>query len=382
MRPIAQRIELMGTIVEGDTLYVAAPLDSRIVATHVLMGQHVEQGQPLLTIDIADAAQKARMARLELAKATHRFRQLENWEDGTEVVRARRLAGEAEQTLAESRQRLNELDILLAKGIIPRLEHDAAQRQVKQAETQYLLLREELEQVQSKGTGAELEIARMDMQVAAQRASELDQLAASGLLKAGRSGIILEPAKATRSDEATARLSPGSPISKGKPLYRIVDGGSVKVVFRLSEVDVNRVQVGQAVELRGDGFSGQLNGRICDIAAVGDTAAGPGANMAMFEVHALVPKLDDTQRKQVRLGMSASVSIIGPSRTALVLPLRAIGEREGKPVVVVADAATGRHVERVIATGSLAGDDMEIVSGLDAGETVLLPQHSDAARVP
>lgn len=367
---VEKRIDVMGAIVDSGALHVAAPMDSKVVAVHFTAGQRIEFGQPLLTIDVADAALKARAARLELAKATHHFEQLRDWEQGVDVTRARRLAGEAELALAEARQRQAELDTLLAKGIIPRLEQEAGQRQVKQAETQYHMLNEELAQTLKKGNGAELGIARMEMRAAELRTAELEQLAAAGVLKAGRSGIILGPTRTARVDEPAPAFTPGSPLVKGKPLFRIVDGDSVTVAFKLNEVDVNRVR--QAVEIRGDGFTGLLKGTISDIAAVGNTTSGPTAGAATFDVQARALQLDAVQRQQIRLGMSAMIAIIEPARSALVLPLRAVGERRGKPVVTMTDAKTGQRVEREVATGAATAEGVEIVAGLQAGEMVLL----------
>lgn len=372
IQPLEKNIDVVGTIVDSNTLHVVAPIDSKIITAHFVVGQRVEQGQPLLTLDVAEVTLKARMARLELAKAVHRFAQIRDWEKGIEVTRARRLTAEAEHALAEARQRLTELDTLGGKGIVPRLEHEAGQRQVTQAEAQYHMFNEELGQTLSKGGGNELEVARMDMLAAEMRTVELEQLAAGGVLRAGRSGIILEPARMARADDPAPRYTAGSPIVKGKPLFRIIDDGSVKVLFRLSEIDVNRVYIGQNTEIRGDGFTGRLKGGINAIAAVGDGTTGATASAATFEVHALVPVLNEDQRKQVRLGMSASVTIIESVRSALVLPLRAVGERQGKPVVTVADARSGRQVIREVATGAATADGVEIVAGLQAGELVLV----------
>jgi RND family efflux transporter MFP subunit len=72
------------------------------------------------------------------------------------------------------------------------------------------------------------------------------------------------------------------------------------------------------------------------------------------------------------LGMTASVFApdVGGS-TALRLPLTAIYDKDGQPLVWVVDEASGRVATRAVKLGAVHNDSVLIVNGLAGGETVV-----------
>ena len=97
-----------------------------------------------------------------------------------------------------------------------------------------------------------------------------------------------------------------------------------------------------------------------------------------FEIAVMVEHLTSRQRNEIRLGMSANLSLlIYENPAALVLPVEAILiEGTGRYVNMV-DKKT-RHIEKVaVQTGITTLDAVEILSGLKKGDEVALslPAH-------
>jgi hypothetical protein len=76
---------------------------------------------------------------------------------------------------------------------------------------------------------------------------------------------------------------------------------------------------------------------------------------------------------QLRLGMSADVAVAATSPDALMVPRTAIQTVGDRQVVYLADPnQPARFVEREVRLGETAGADVRIVSGLAAGDLVVV----------
>jgi RND family efflux transporter MFP subunit len=75
---------------------------------------------------------------------------------------------------------------------------------------------------------------------------------------------------------------------------------------------------------------------------------------------------------RVRLGMTATLSADIPAEgSGIVVPLAALSERDGKPVVWVVDPASQTVAPRNVETESFAPDGVRISEGLAPGELVV-----------
>ncbi len=79
----------------------------------------------------------------------------------------------------------------------------------------------------------------------------------------------------------------------------------------------------------------------------------------------------------VKLGMNASATIVtGSSENALIIPMSALQEMMGESFVMV---TSGETVEqRTVTTGLSDGNFVEILSGLEEGETITYTETTDS----
>ena len=148
----------------------------------------------------------------------------------------------------------------------------------------------------------------------------------------------------------------------GQILYRVGVPKPLQVVAEVNEEDIPRVKVGQIALFRTDAFPDRrLEGTVSEITPMGDVAA------KTFRVKMLLP--DDTPLKP---GMSVEANIVTrEKRDALLIPADAL---QGSAVFVL-DGSTAR--KREIKIGIRGTREVEVLSGLAAGERVAAPAPTD-----
>jgi len=151
-----------------------------------------------------------------------------------------------------------------------------------------------------------------------------------------------------------------------EPLMWIANTDSVKIVFDAGSRQAMALEVGQRAvwSSRGTGFSG--TGYISKL----DLAADPKTHLVTGE--ACFPNGDGKLMPGLLVSFAA---LTGESRGVLKIPTRALIESkdDGYRVFVAQPAAEDRFraVLKDVKTALIAGDEVEIVSGLEEGELVV-----------
>lgn len=167
---------------------------------------------------------------------------------------------------------------------------------------------------------------------------------------------------------ARINVAPGEQVGQS-PVLTLIDISRFNVTVTVDEVDVARVAPGQEVEVLIEALGPPpLIGRVQRISP----QATNERNVTAYEVELEVTPGE----RPVRSGMTASATIITAKReNALSVPVQAIREENGVTVVDVIVTNDGRTtlVAQPVEVGIRAGDRIEIVSGLQEGQQVLLP---------
>jgi HlyD family secretion protein len=157
----------------------------------------------------------------------------------------------------------------------------------------------------------------------------------------------------------------GDSVEAGDEGFRIDDLSELTVLIEISEVDVNRIAVGQSAELSFDAIGSTIyEGRVTEVSAVGvDRGSG-----VVFEVRVVINDPDEF----VRPGMTAAVNIVvSEIEDVLIIPNRAIRINNGKRVVYV--LSDGELAETEIRTGASSDMQTELLEGvLSEGDVLVL----------
>lgn len=328
---LEHRIGLVGRIEPERTISISAPFGGNIANNLVEPGQRVVKGERLLSMDASELEVQVRDALSTLLKARRTVREFQDWEAGQDVSRARRALRSVQMSLDGNEQKLKDTRSLHERGIVARNELEELERQTQLQRMDLHAAEAELQAVLERGRGEYRQIAEMELANAEVKHAALSRQLASGEILAPFSGIVVQAPDISAEEAAKGPVQTGSRVSQGQPLFGLASIEGLRVIARVAELDVNQLKEGQPVDVTGDGFDGQhLQGKVM---VVGGQALGgsvPGGS-SQFEVVVSIPELDEAQMRQVRLGMSAKLSILTyHNPEALVVPsaaMRRAGEK-------------------------------------------------------
>jgi membrane fusion protein, copper/silver efflux system len=152
----------------------------------------------------------------------------------------------------------------------------------------------------------------------------------------------------------------GSGVQSGSELFQLVDLSTVAVVAEVRQQDLSRVRVGQPASLElpawpGERFTGTVD-------RLYPALAGPGRAL-QARVTFRNPSL------KLRPGMSGELTLELAPDEAVVVARGAVVD-SGELQYVFVDQGGGRFAPRLVRTGWAAGDQVEVLEGLEAGELV------------
>ncbi len=238
-----------------------------------------------------------------------------------------------------------------------------------------------LDPVDLSNAEAELSLAQAQLQEARKQLTDLeagpthdDILAAQAQVVAAQAQVdkrrILAPISATVTQ---VNVKPGNQVVSGQAAFRLDDISQIVVNAAISEIDVNRLQIGQAVNVHLDAAPAQTyHGHVSKILPFGENQQGV-VNFTTTIV------LDDADVR-TRPGMTASVDIQTEKvENALLLPTSATRFFNGQQVVYILNAQ-GQPQPVPVELGISAGEYSQVLSGdLKEGDRVVLNPPSPAA---
>ncbi len=369
--PVTLRLSLVGTIEPARTVNVIAPFGGVVRDKRFVHGQRVERGDALLVMESFEMDLRLRDAEAAALKAAQRVEELADWPRSVDVSRARRQREGAERDAAQAQRRLRDAKPLIDQGIIPRQEYEDLRHQVDVHAAALAAAREDLDAQIRRGGPEARRLAELDRASANARLADLTEQRGRATVTAPVSGLALKPPSIAQAI-ATA-VETGSSVSGNQILLTIADLESVAVTARVDEMDVNRLRLGQPVEVSGDAFpNGLLPGRLTWVAHQATVADGGAAGVS-FALRVELPPLTEQQRASVRIGMSAVLSITCyDNPVGIVLPAAAVRRTAAGPVVLRRDPATGADLAVAVTLGEATPMGVEIRSDVQAGDAVVI----------
>lgn len=170
-------------------------------------------------------------------------------------------------------------------------------------------------------------------------------------LRAPVHGVVIEKA-----------VLAGQRIMDGATLFRVADLGTVWVEGEVFERDLASVRLGAPVAVELESFPGEARrGAVTYVYPTVD----PATRTTRVRVELANPGL------RLRPGMYATIRVPGARRAGVVTIPRSAVLATGKRVVVFVRMDDGMLAPREVVTGLASDDQVEVVSGLRAGEVVV-----------
>lgn len=252
-------------------------------------------------------------------------------------------------------------DQLLAARTAARVAESALQVAISEEERSQKLARGEVI------TPRELERAQLARHQASAQLAEAQSRLALAREQLGRTRIIA-PFDGVVSER---QVNAGDVVQPGSPLITVVDPTSLELEAAVPAEYAGHIEVGTPVAFRLSGGGGQnFSGQIERINPAVDPSTG------QVRIYVTIPNV----QQSLLVGLFAQGRVASESKEALSLPLDALDLRTPQPSVLrVRDG----KVERVPVTVGLRDDvaqQIEVLSGLQAGDVVVLGSARDLAE--
>ncbi len=156
-------------------------------------------------------------------------------------------------------------------------------------------------------------------------------------------------------------VNAGQVVAAGEPLATVVDTESVWVESNVFEKDLPRIRVGQRVSIGTEAIPGRtFDGTISYI------SHDVHPENRAVQVRTVVAN----PAELLKPNMFVQVVIASGNGSVVTVPLEALQEQSGEPVVFVVEAE-GAYRRRVVQVGPTLGDQVVIQAGVKAGEQVV-----------
>jgi HlyD family secretion protein len=167
----------------------------------------------------------------------------------------------------------------------------------------------------------------------------------------------------------------GDVVTSGAEAMRIDDLSKQFVDMQVTEIDVNKVKVGQLVGITFDAIANKhYNGKVTQVGQVGTTTSG----VVYYDVTAQLTDADQL----VKPGMTAAVTItVSQSDNVLLVPSRSI-RTVGQRHIVYKPGTNGATVPVPVQVGAVSDVETEITSGLKTGDVILANPPALTATTP
>lgn len=173
---------------------------------------------------------------------------------------------------------------------------------------------------------------------------------------------------------AEVDVAPGDEVNANTVVLKLVDPSVIEVSASVDEIDVAQVEVGQQATISLDALTDvELSGEVSSISSFASSQSG----VVSYSVTITVTSIPSGV--QLREGMSATATITAQLATnVLFVPTKAIsGSSSANPTVTV--MANGVSEVRAVTLGESNDDYTEIVSGLSAGDMVVVTSKSTSS---
>jgi len=336
---------LTGKLEANQSVDISPKVSGKIVSLPVKLGQKVNKGDVLFTIDQEDLANSVKTAQAQYESALASLAQSkDNKSDG--ATQAQSTLTQAQQTLEDAKRNAERMTTLFNQGAISQEEVENAKTKLVNAQASY---NNALKTYESSKKNTSIVVSESSVkQAKVQLDNAMDQLK-NATVTSPISGVV-----------GAVNGAMGEMASSQSGVLTIVNTNPMKVKVQFAEAEVSSLQVGGKVSVEIPVLNKTVNGTIDAISPVMDDA-----NKA-YPVEILIPNNEN----QLKAGMVANVVVEKSTQAqSLVIPKTAVLEEEGKYYTYKVEGDAVKKVE--IKVGNMSSEQAEVMSGLTESDKVV-----------
>lgn len=415
-RTIRETVSASGKIFPETEVKISSDVSGEIIDLYVKEGDSVTAGQILAKIrpDEYQSALEQGQAAVGTARSQREVSSsgVQNSSAQIEQLKADRRRLEAQLEVARNTHQRNEK--LFKEGVIATAEYETSQSNLRAAESAVAANDASLRAAESglNSAKANVQASEFGINSANARLKELRTSLQKTIVTAPVSGIV------SKLNVEKGERVVGTLQMAGTEMMRIANLRSMEVQVDVSENDILKVSLNDEADIEVDAYLGRkFKGKVTEIANSASNVGTSVASLNTDQVTNFVVKirvdpasyldlLKDGRRYPFRPGMSASVDVFTQTSEGLTVPIISVTARDDdddkednkdkkdedtakeeekkkdndviKEIVFVVSGDTVGV--REVKTGIQDNDYIEIVSGLQEGETVVTGPYSAVAR--
>ena len=340
-----------GYVVARRRATVSSKMTGKVLEVFVEEGKAVKKGQVLARLDDSQMRASLSVAQAQLAAS-------------------RRAAAEDQARLREAERQLKRLDQLVKEKVVARAEVDTAEATVESLKARIALV--------------EQQILVAERQVAAQQTDLADTI-----VRAPFDGVAIS--KDAQPGEMISPVSAGGGFTR-TGICTLVDMNSLEIEVDVNEQYINRVKANQPVEAVLDAYPDwRIPSHVITTVPTADRQKSTvRVRLGFDEARAAAAKGGGPLDSRILPDMGVKVSFLSERlpesavapKPRLMVAKSAIRTVDGQSVVFV--VRDDRAERRAVKVGAADGDKVEVLSGLNSGDRIVVDGHdglADGSRV-
>lgn len=346
-RSAASTLYYSGSIQPIRSLVIPSPVDGVVVDMPVQYGDAVDPGKLLFMLSSAKFFTDYKTALMQYVKAKSDFDTSKAQLSEGEFLHKNQLISDDDYKVKQASYYSNQLVLLQAKDALELL---LTQMDIKGVDLYKLSISD---------------VDKIDQAMHLQKKSENLRILSPAV------GVLLGP---TKNDDDSKKVNKGDVVKQGDVLAVIGDMSGISVKIKVNELTVNQLHVGQKVKVTGIAFPDYvLDG---NISRVDKQAESGGSGIPSFAVEVSVPNLTKPEQAAIHVGMSAKVEINLNDDARIMIPINALVEKNGATYVQRFDQNTGKLSDVLVRTGKSTPDAVAVLSGLNTGDKIVVPDQA------
>src|SRR6516162_2002880 len=331
---------------------VSPKITSTIADFKVQRGSPVKKGQLLAVLENRDLAAQAEASKGDFDQADANYAITVNAGLPQQLQKAELDAAAAKSAFDAAQKVYDSRKDLYQQGALPRRDLDSADVALAQARSQNEQAQKQLSDFERMGKDQLI------------KAAEGTKESAEGHYRAAAAQLSYSEIRSPIDGIVTDRpLYVGDLATANQPILTVMDTSSLVAKAHVPQSDANQLKVGDPAEIRVPGEDPPVKGRISLVSP----ALDPGSTTIEVWV--------ETRQANPKLKPGMTVSIEATAKTvpdAVAVPTGAVFKNaEGADYVLIAGADHKAH-QKVVETGVKNAQWTEIVSGVKAGESVIV----------
>ena len=347
LSPVEEVYEAVGTVRSKTTSVLSSKIVGNILAVHVREGDHVRTAHLLIEIDDRDS-------RAQLQKAQAGLREVQDAQEEIEqnirAAESAREAAEAGRSLAAAT--FNRYKALLGEKSVSQQEFDEVQAKLKVAEAELDRANRMLQALVAKKSQvlAKAEQAKADI--------------TNAQIYLGYSRILSPINGIVTSKQAEIGLL----AAPGVPLLTLEDNSYYRLDVSVEDSMLKKIRLDTPVRISIDALGPEeFPSRVTEIVPVSD----PGSRSGTAKIDLFDKKGRFVDQPVLRSGLFGKARFPIGQKQIIKVPRKAILQHGQLLSVFIVDSSNIACL-RLIKTGKQYGDQLEVLSGLNVGDRILV----------